>query len=1217
MIELRVAMTEEVLVLDGAMGTMVQRLGLGEAEFRGERFADHPQALLGCNDLLCLTRPREIAAIHTAYLDAGARIIETNTFNANGFDLGGLGLAPLCEELNRCAALLARGQVLARWGKDAHPCWVAGSIGPSAEALSVPGLGSGRRHTFSDFVTAYKPQIRGLLSGGVDLLLLETVFDGLCCKAVLQAYREVQAEGFPGVPLFLSATLANQDGRLLAGQTLEAFAATVAHARPLSFGLNCGFGAEHLVPHLRTLAGRIPTALHLYPNAGLPDEFGNYPQSADELATSIRPLIEEGLLSVVGGCCGTTPDHIAALSELVRGRKPGPRPVRTSAAPPCGLEVLPPASPRPWFVAERTSVAGSRSFRRAILENNLDRAVSMARRQLEAGATLLDVNLDDGLLDGPSAMSSFLTALAEDPAAAAGPVMLDSSAFEVLITGLHAFQGRPLVNSISLKDGEELFLQRAEQVQALGGVVLVQAMDERGQAEDAHRRQEILGRSHALLTSRLGFLPGDLVLDPNVLPVGTGLPGAEHQARDVLETISWVKTALPGTLVCCGVSNLSYAFKGHDPLRQAMHAVFLHRAASRGLDLAIVDPSRLPRCEDLDPAFRAAVEELLDKAAAEAVERVLALAPRHERRVEETVQRATPELATHLLTGELEGLEKTLGTTLAELGGDAVAVIEGPLLEGMRLIGERFAAGRCFLPQVVRASRVMKRAVDFLKPHLDAKAETSLRDRGAVVLATVRGDVHDIGKDLVAVVLRCHGYEVHDLGVKVPTERIVAAALENGVAAVGLSALITPSLSVMAEVARALDERGSNVPLLIGGAATSRTHTALVLAPLRRGPVLHVSDASKAPVVLHDLLDPARRETFLAANALEQQQVAEAWQRKQTSTLFLSYAEARERRQRLDWHGRYFPRPLRPAEVVCEEVPVREVLPLVSLGSLFTTFDLRGTLPDLLHHPAKGGAARALHADALLRLRRAADLGLLAGRTAHAVFPANSQPGEVLELYADERRTRVLGRLAMLRQQRPGADGLCRSLADLVAPAGLDLPDHVALLVATAGGDAAARLALGPLDDDYERLLCEALADRLAEALAEYVHRFIRRTSWGIAAEEALSPEDMLAERYRGGRYSPGYPSWPDHGAKTEIVGLLGAQERLGVSLTEHWAMTPRSTVCAIVLAAPEGTRFAIERVGGDQLAVFSGITGVSPEGAALRLSSQVAEEQSKRRTSA
>ena len=1213
-----------ILVLDGAMGTMLQAHRLSEADFRGERFADHPHDLRGDNDLLVLTRPDIVAAVHRAYLEAGADIIETNTFNANRISQADYGLTHLARELNEAAASLARAAADEAEAADpARPRYVAGAIGPTNKTASLsPDVAdpAARNVTFEALVEAYAEAAEGLIAGGADLLLVETIFDTLNAKAAIFAIETVFERLGVRLPVMLSGTVVDASGRTLSGQTVEAFFASVAHANPFSVGLNCALGARQLRGWLADLARVAPVPVSAYPNAGLPNEFGGYDETPEVTAGLIAEWARDGLVNIVGGCCGTTPDHVRAIAAAVAGIPPRPIPPRRSGVLTlAGLEPL--EIPQPGgllvHVGERTNVTGSRRFARLVTTGDYAAAVEVAREQVEAGANVLDVNMDEAMLDSVAAMTTFLRLLAAEPSVARVPIMVDSSRWEVIEAGLRQVQGKPVVNSLSLKDGEAEFLRRARLARRYGAAVVVMAFDEAGQAETVERKVEIAKRAVRLLTEEVGFPPEEIIVDPNVFAVGTGIEEHAGYGLAFIEAVRRIKADLPGVKTSGGISNVSFAFRGNDPVREAIHAVFLYHAVRAGLDLAIVNAAALPVYDDIEPELRERAEDLVLARRPDATERLLEIADRARstaRAAErDTAWRSWP-VAERLRHALVEGISEYIAADTEEARralGSPLAVIEGPLMDGMRVVGDLFGAGKMFLPQVVKSARVMKQAVAVLVPYLEAEAAAG-KDRaaGRILLATVKGDVHDIGKNIVGVVLRCNNYDVVDLGVMVPAATILETAREIRADIVGLSGLITPSLDEMVHVAAEMERQGFRIPLLIGGATTSRTHTAVKIAPVYSGPTVHVLDASRAVGVASALLSPDAHDRFVGEIRREYEAIRRERDERQAREARLPLAEARANRLEIDWRTRPVPRPTFLGTRTFTDYPIADLVDRIDWTPFFAAWELKGRFPAILDDPERGQAARDLYADARRMLERIEREGLLRAAGVVGFWPAASTPDDDIECYADESRRAVVAVFRTLRQQMAKPDGRPNlALADFVAPRSAGIVDYIGAFAVTAGLGADEAIArFEAAHDPYGAIMIKALADRLAEAFAERLHERVRRELWGYAPDEALSNEDLIAERYQGIRPAPGYPACPDHTEKRTIFALLGA-ERVGMRLTESCAMLPAASVAGYYFWRPEASYFGLGRIGRDQLEDYARRKGISVEEAARWLRPNLAEE--------
>ena len=1211
---LRALLAERILVFDGAMGTMIQRHALDEEAFRGERFAEHPQDLRGDNDLLSITRPDLIAGIHDAYLAAGADIVTTNSFNATPISQADYGLSDLAGEIAREAARVAR-RVADEWTRRSpdRPRFVAGSMGPTNRTASISPDVSDPAHrnvTFAELAEAYAINARGLVEGGVDLLLVETVFDTLNARAALWAIAGVFEETGVRLPVICSGTVADLSGRTLSGQTPEAFWASVSHFPLLAVGLNCALGPEQMRPFVADLAAVASVPVSVYPNAGLPNEMGGYDETPESMARHLGEWAREGLVNLVGSCCGSTPEHTRAIVEAVADatprRVPEPRPWLLLS----GLEALE-IRPDTNFVniGERTNVTGSARFRRLIREERYEDALQVARQQVRDGAQIIDVNMDEGLLDSEAAMRTFLAWIASDPEIARVPIMIDSSRFEVIEAGLQSMQGKGIVNSISLKEGEAVFLDHARRVRRYGAAVVVMAFDEQGQADTVERKVAILERAGRLLIDTVGFPPQDVIFDPNVFAVATGIAEHDDYALAFIEACRRLREKFPHSHISGGVSNLSFAFRGNDRVREAMHAVFLYHAIQAGMDMGIVNAGQLAVYEEIDPELREAVEDVVLNRRPDATDRLVELAgrlrggPKKSREDDAWRSRPVDERLRHALVhGIADHVEADVEEARLQ-ARRAIDVIEGPLMDGMSVVGDLFGSGRMFLPQVVRSARVMKKAVAVLVPHIEAEAaaEGRVEAAGRILLATVKGDVHDIGKNIVGVVLRCNNYEVIDLGVMVPAQTIVERARETGADIVGLSGLITPSLDEMIHVARELERAGIDAPLLVGGATTSVAHTALRIEPARRAPVVHVTDASRAVGVVGALLGDGR-EAFLARTRERYARIRRERETSASGRALMPIEAARRRRVTVD-PERVAPPPRHPGVTVLRDWPVADLAPYIDWTPFFSVWELKGRFPEILDDPRVGEQARRVHDDALAMLERMRRSGVPVAHAVVGIWPA-AAIGDDVALYADAERRRPVATLHFLRQQAPRDDDRPqRCLADYVA--GVDGPlDHVGLFVVTAGHGVDAFVdALRREHDDYGAIMAQALADRLAEALAEAMHEKVRREIWGYAPDEALDPADRIAERYVGIRPAPGYPACPDHTEKRTIVRLLGAQDATGVELTENDAMWPAASVAGYYFAHPEARYFGIGRIGADQLADYARRKGIDRASAERMLS--------------
>jgi 5-methyltetrahydrofolate--homocysteine methyltransferase len=1188
---------ERILLLDGAMGTLIQGLGLTEADYRGERFASHGKDLFGNHDVLCLTRPDVIEGLHRQYLRAGADIIETNTFSSTAIGQSEYDLGAIVEELNREAAAVARRAVDAAIEEDGRPRFVCGILGPTNRTASIsprvedPAY---RDITFARLVEVYEEAVRGLVSGGSDLLMIETVYDTLNAKAAIFAIETVFDRLERRLPVMISGTITDLSGRTLTGQTAEAFLNSVRHARPFSVGLNCALGARQLAPYLEELSRAADSWVSCHPNAGLPNEFGGYDQGPAEMASLIGDFARRGLVNIVGGCCGTTPEHVAAIAEAVKSVPRRSQPSLPRVCRLSGLEPLNLASDLNFVnVGERTNVTGSKRFRSLIGEGRFEDALEVARGQVQGGAQILDVNMDEGLLDSEGAMVRFLRLVASEPDIARIPVMVDSSRWEIIEAGLQCLQGKGIVNSISLKDGEQVFRERARKVLRYGAAVVVMAFDEAGQADTRERKVEICSRAYRILVDELGFPPEDIVFDPNVFAVATGIPEHDGYGVAFIEAVRDIKRLLPSALTSGGVSNLSFSFRGNPEVREAMHAIFLFHAIRAGLDMGIVNAGALPLYDEIPGELKEAIEDVLFQRRPEATERLVRLAERYrgqgQQSEEDLTWRELPveERLAHSL---VKGIDRWIDEDTEEArrrADRALSVIEGPLMDGMNVVGDLFGSGRMFLPQVVKSARVMKKAVAYLLPFMEAEKDEAgaVGGKGRILLATVKGDVHDIGKNIVGVVLQCNGYEVVDLGVMVPSERILTTAREKDVDVIGLSGLITPSLDEMMHVAEELERAAFRLPLLIGGATTSRAHTAIKVEGRYGGPTVHVLDASRAVGVVSKLLNPAERGRFVARTREEYAQVRERHEGRRERREPIPIAEARANPFPIDWKAYRPPAPASTTLELIKDQPLSELVAYIDWTPFFQAWELPGKYPDLLSDPERGPAARELLDDARRLLDEIMTGGLLRASGAARIWPAQAS-GDDIELYADEARTEVRARIHTLRQQfgKPGERSNL-ALADFVAPKESGVPDWAGAFTVTAGhGLDELVVRLEREHDDYRAILARALADRLAEAFAELMHARVRREIWGYARSEAFENEDLIAEKYRGIRPAPGYPACPDHTEKSTLFELLEAGRNLGVSLTESFAMLPTASVSGWYLSHPDAFYFGVGRIGRDQV---------------------------------
>jgi 5-methyltetrahydrofolate--homocysteine methyltransferase len=1205
-------LAKRILVIDGAMGTMIQRYKLTEADFRGDILRDHPRDLKGNNDLLSITRPDVIGEIHRQFLDAGADILETNTFSGTTISQADYGLEHLVREINVASVRVARAACDAAMAKDpSRPRFVAGAMGPTNKTLSIspsvtdPGF---RAVTFDEMVAAYQEQAEALLEAGADLLLPETTFDTLNVKAAIYAIEEAFQKTGRRVPVMISVTITDQSGRTLSGQTPTAFWYSIEHAKPISVGINCALGPDMMRPYVEELSNVATTHICIYPNAGLPNPMSEtgYDETPEHMARAIREWAENGWLNIVGGCCGTTPDHIRAIAEAVKdvaprrvprfADEPGDGPVIERHPRYSGLEPFVIHRDTGFVnVGERTNITGSPKFNKLVLAGDLDGAVDIALQQVQNGANILDINMDEAMIDSPSVMRDFLNLIMSEPDIARVPIMVDSSRWEVIEAGLRCLQGKAIVNSISLKEGEEKFLHQAARARRFGAAVVVMAFDEKGQADTAERKVAICERSYKLLVEKAGFDPTDIIFDPNILTVGTGMAEHDNYAVEFIEATRAIKRRCPGALVSGGVSNISFSFRGINPVREAMHSAFLYHAIHAGLDMGIVNAGMVEVYDEIDKTLLEYVEDVLLNRRPDATERLITLAENYRGKkgkenegdalawrnapVEERLSHALVKGITDFIEEDTEEARQKLGRPLD--------VIEGPLMAGMGIVGDLFGSGRMFLPQVVKSARVMKKAVAYLQPFMEAEKKSTDRPAARVLLATVKGDVHDIGKNIVGVVLACNSYEVIDLGVMVPSERILEQARKREVDVIGLSGLITPSLDEMVHVAAEMEREGIDLPLLIGGATTSRIHTAVKIAPkYHRNQTVHVLDASRAVGVVQGMIDPksGMREKIEA----DYQALREHHARSVAKTVLVSLEEARARRFKTDWRKASLPKPQFTGVRVFEDYPIAEIAQYIDWTPFFHAWELKGVFPKILDHPKYGEQARKLYEEGREMLEKIIANKWLTASAVVAFWPANST-GDDIELYTDDTREQVLATIPCLRQQQAKeGEKPYYCLSDFVAPHDTGLADYIGGFAVTAAGgidEVAARFERD--NDDFNAILVKAIADRCAEAFAERMHQRMREW-WGYEGEGELSNQDLIAEKYRGIRPAPGYPACPDHTVKRGLFELLDAPAKAGIRLTENCAMMPAASVSGLYFAHPESRYFDVGSIGKDQVADYA-----------------------------
>jgi 5-methyltetrahydrofolate--homocysteine methyltransferase len=1198
--EFRALLEQRIALLDCAMGTMIQSYGLSEGDYRGERFADHPGELKGNNDLLSITQPRIIRDIHEAAMDAGSDIIETNTFSSTSVAQADYRLEDLAYELNYEAARLARETADAFAEKTPErPRYVAGALGPTNRTASLspdvnnPGF---RNITFDELADSYAEAARGLVEGGVDLLLVETVFDTLNARAAIFGIASYLEEEGLDVPIMISGTITDASGRTLSGQVTEAFWNSVRHANPISVGLNCALGSKELRQYIEELSRISDVSISAYPNAGLPNEFGEYEETPEMMAAEIREWARAGWLNIVGGCCGTTPDHLRAMAEAVSGHPPReipeiPKKLRLSGLEPCNI------GPDSLFVnvGERTNVTGSARFKDLISNEDYETALDVARQQVENGAQIIDVNMDEGMLEGEEAMVRFLDLVASEPDISRVPVMIDSSRWSIIEAGLKRVQGKAVVNSTSLKEGEEEFVRQARLLKRYGAAVIVMAFDERGQAGTKERKVDICKRAYRILTEEVAFPPEDIIFDPNVFAIATGIEEHDDYGVDFIEAVREISSTLPHAKTSGGISNVSFSFRGNNAVREAIHAVFLYHAIRAGLTMGIVNAGQLAVYDEIDEDLREAVEDVVLNRRPDSTERLLALAEKYRERgnagsdekdlewrgwsVEERLEHA-------LVKGIAEFVEED--TEEARLqAGRPLDVIEGPLMEGMNVVGDLFSSGKMFLPQVVKSARVMKKAVAYLIPFIEENNGGEPRkSNGTIVMATVKGDVHDIGKNIVGVVLQCNNFEVIDLGVMVPSGKILQTAREKGADAIGLSGLITPSLDEMVHNAKEMQREGFDIPLLIGGATTSRTHTAVKIAPGYEQPVIHVKDASRAVGVVQNLVSEGRKADYAEQIAADYERVRRKHEGRRSKTTLATLESARANRTKIDWEGYTPPKPNFLGVQTFDHYALQELRPYIDWTPFFHSWQLKGSYPKILDDLEKGPEARELFADAQGLLDRIIAEKWLTARAAFGLFPANALEYDSIEIYTDESREEVLATLDFLRQQKqkpPGRPN--RSLADFVAPRNTGLEDYIGLFAVTTGlGADEVALRFEEDNDDYNAIMVKALADRLAEAFAELMHRRVRTECWGYAADEDLDNEALIREEYRGIRPAPGYPACPEHTEKRTLWRLLDVENNAGIMLTESCAMSPGAAVSGYYFSHPDANYFGVAEIGRDQV---------------------------------
>jgi len=1209
--ELEAIMNERIMILDGAMGTMVQRHKLEEQDYRGERFADWPVNLKGMNDLLVLTQPDVIQGIHEQYLEAGADIIETNTFGATHSDLVKFQLSDYAFKLNVTAAKLAK-EAADKYATPEKPRFVAGVLGPNQKTASVsidvndPGA---RAITFDELVEDYTEAARGLIEGGVDILLIETVFDTLNAKAAVFAVQQVFDEDEIKLPIMISGTITDAAGRTLSGQTTEAFYNSLRHANPISFGLNCALGPDQLRQYVEEISRISETYASAHPNAGLPNELGGYDLNPEDMATKIAEWAHSGFLNIIGGCCGTSPDHIRAIAKAVANITPRKPPqlspaCRLAGMEPCNIEE------NALFVniGERTNVAGSARFKRLIMEEEYETALDIARQQVENGAQIIDINMDDAMLDSTAAMVHFLNLIAGEPDIAKVPIMIDSSKWEVLEAGLKCIQGKGILNSISMKEGETKFIEQAKLIRRYGAAVIIMAFDEEGQADSFERKIEICSRAYKILTEQVGFPAEDIIFDPAVLTVGTGMKEHDRYGLDFIEACAAIKKQLPHARISAGVSNISFAFRGNNPVREAIHAVFLYHSIQAGLDMGIVNAGQLAIYDDLPKELRDLVEDMILNRHPDATERLLDVAEKYRDGGSVTIQKedlawrdqpVTQRLEHALIKGLTEHIDADTAEALAELGRP-LHVIDGPLMAGMNHVGKLFGEGKMFLPQVVKSARVMKKAVAFLQPYMEQEKEGGgAQSAGRILLATVKGDVHDIGKNIVAVVLQCNNYEVIDAGVMVPAEQILQQAKEINADIIGLSGLITPSLDEMVHIAKEMQRQGFNTPLLVGGATTSKIHAAVKINPEYDGAVVHVMDASLAVGVAGQLLSATQRDDYIQSIKKHYAEACAARLGKNEQRKLVSLEEARANAMQTDWAAI---QPVKPAQLgiqVFDDISLATIAECIDWSPFFFTWEMKKRYPAILDDPEKGAEASRLFHDAQAMLKQIIDEKWLQARAVIGLFPAARIGADDVAVYTDDNRNKVSTHFHFIRQQigkqKAGEPNLC--LADFIAPEDAGVADYMGAFAVTTGIGIEQKLAEFEAEhDDYNGIMLKALADRLAEALAEWMHQQVRTKFWGYSADEQLSNDELIAEAYQGIRPAAGYPSSPEHTEKALLWQLLQAEKNTGITLTESYAMHPSASVSGLYFAHPQARYFGTGKISRDQVADYAQRKGMDIE---------------------
>jgi 5-methyltetrahydrofolate--homocysteine methyltransferase len=1206
--DIRKELEKRILVIDGAMGTMIQQYKLQEDDYCGGKFKDWKHPLKGCHDVLCITKPEIIQKIHEAYFEAGADIVETNTFNSTSVALADYNLQDYAYEINLHAAQVAR-KAADKFNSEKQPRFVAGAIGPTNKTASMspdvndPGY---RAISFDELVDAYYTQAKGLLDGGVDLFLVETIFDTLNAKAALFAINKLQEERKTNIPVSISVTVTDASGRTLSGQTVEAFLNSISHVDPLSVGLNCALGAEEMRPYLKELSEKSPFYVSVYPNAGLPNQFGEYDESPEHMAVHMKDFLQHNFANIIGGCCGTTPDHIKEVVNLVKDAEPRKIP---TIEPYLRLSGLEPVALRPesnfMNVGERTNVTGSKKFARLILSEDYEGALTVARDQVEGGAQVIDINMDEGMLDAEKAMTKFLSLIAAEPDIAKLPVMIDSSKWHVIEAGLKCTQGKSIVNSISLKEGEEVFKEHANKIKNYGAAVVVMAFDEKGQADEFERRIEICERAYRILVDEINFPPQDIIFDPNIFPVATGMEEHRDNAVNYFRATKWIKENLPLAKVSGGVSNVSFSFRGNDTVREAMHSAFLYHGIKAGMDMGIVNPTMLQVYDEIPKDLLELVEDVLLNRKDEATERLITYAEnvkgKNKKDVKEIEWRklSVEDRLTHsLIQGIIDFVEEDVEEARHNYP-KALKIIEGPLMDGMNVVGDLFGSGKMFLPQVVKSARVMKKAVAFLLPYMEQEIRAGGKSSkaGKILLATVKGDVHDIGKNIVGVVLGCNNYEVIDLGVMVPAEKILKEAKEQNVDLIGLSGLITPSLDEMVYVAEEMERQQLNIPLLIGGATTSKVHTAVKIAPKYNKPVVHVNDASRCVGVAGNLLSKTNRESFLEGINSEFKRLREQNNKSKSQDIYISLEQARKNKTKIDWKETKITKPSFIGNKVFKDYPLDEIAPFIDWTPFFHAWEMKGSYPKIFDDNKRGEEAKKLFTDAQDMLKKIISEKWLTAQAVIGFYPANAIDDDI-EIYEDESREKVKMILHNLRQQTKKPPGQANvSLTDFIAPKETGKEDYIGAFAVTAGVGIEKWVKKFEADhDDYSSIMIKALADRLAEAFAETLHLKVRRELWAYDPCEKLTSEEIIKEKYKGIRPAPGYPACPDHTEKWLHFDLLKVSENTDIILTESLAMYPTASVSGLYFSHPQSHYFGLGKIARDQVEDYARRKNMSVE---------------------